>query len=141
MIPLDRLEQISQRFQFLEASMSAGSDGADYADLKPVIEQINVYKQLTRDITEAEAMLADAEMAELAREELPALKEALPKAEAALQVALLPKDAADAKPAMLEIRPGTGGDEPTGRGYSYGYLLSRCPVVRANDRPSAVRRR
>lgn len=98
--------------------MSAGSDGADfaalakeYADLKPVIEQINVYKQLTRDITEAEAMLADPEMAELAREELPALKEALPKAEAALQVALLPKDAADAKPAMLEIRPGTGGDE------------------------------
>ena len=118
MIPLDRLEQITQRFQFLEASMSAGSDGADfaklakeYADLKPVVEQIDRYKNLTRDIAEAEAMLADPEMAELAREELPALKDALPKAEEALQVALLPKDAADAKPAMLEIRPGTGGDE------------------------------
>ena len=98
--------------------MSAGSDGADfaalakeYADLRPVVEQIDSYKQLLRDIDEAQAMLADPEMAELAREELPTLKEALPKAEEALQIALLPKDAADAKPAMLEIRPGTGGDE------------------------------
>ncbi len=115
---MDRLEQISQRFQFLEASMAAGTDGADfaalakeYADLKPVVEQIDAYKQLQADLEEAEAMMGDPEMAELAREELPLLKEALPKAEEALQVALLPKDAADAKPAMLEIRPGTGGDE------------------------------
>ena len=118
MIPLDRLEQISQRFQFLEASMSSGSDGADfaalakeYADLRPVVEQIDSYMQLLRDLDEAQVMLADPEMAELAQEELPSLKAALPEAEAALQIALLPKDAADAKPAMLEIRPGTGGDE------------------------------
>jgi peptide chain release factor 1 len=118
MIPMDRLEQISQRFQFLEASMAAGTEGADfaalakeYADLKPVVDQIDAYKQLLSDLEEAEAMLADPEMAELAREELPGLKEALPEAEAALQLTLLPKDAADAKPAMLEIRPGTGGDE------------------------------
>lgn len=118
MIPIDRLEQISQRFQYLEAAMSAGSDGADfaalakeYSDLRPVVEQITAYKQLLSDLAEAEAMLADPEMAELAQEELPALKAALPKAEDALQLALLPRDAADAKPAMLEIRPGTGGDE------------------------------
>ncbi|UWR16950.1 peptide chain release factor 1 [Sulfitobacter sp. M368] len=118
MIPIDRLEQISQRFQYLEAAMSAGSDGADfaalakeYADLRPVVEQITAYKQLLSDLDEAEAMLSDPEMAELAQEELPALKAALPKAEDALQLALLPRDAADAKPAMLEIRPGTGGDE------------------------------
>ena len=118
MIPMDRLEQISQRFQFLEASMAAGAEGADfaalakeYADLKPVVDQIDSYKQLLSDLEEAEVMLTDPEMAELAREELPRLKEALPEAEAALQLALLPKDAADAKPAMLEIRPGTGGDE------------------------------
>ncbi len=118
MIPMDRLLQITQRFQYLEAAMSAGSDGADfaalakeYSDLKPVVEQIDHYRQLLEDMEEARAMLADPEMAELAREELPTLKEALPKAEAALQLALLPRDAADAKPAMLEIRPGTGGDE------------------------------
>lgn len=117
---MDRLLQITQRFQYLEAAMSAGSDGADfaalakeYSDLKPVVEQIDHYRQLLKDMEEARAMLADPEMAELAREELPTLKEALPKAEAALQLALLPRDAADAKPAMLEIRPGTGGDEAT----------------------------
>ena len=118
MIPSDRLTQIIQRFQFLEASMAAGSDGADfaslakeYADLRPVVEQIETYQQLVRDLDDTRAMLQDPEMAELAEDELPRLKAALPEAEAALQLALLPRDAADAKPAMLEIRPGTGGDE------------------------------
>ncbi len=118
MIPAHRLEQINQRFQFLEASMSDGTGGGDiaalakeYSDLKPVVEQIMAYRQILSDMSEAEEMLADPDMAELAREELPRLKTALPDAEAALQLALLPKDAADAKPAMLEIRPGTGGDE------------------------------
>ena len=50
-------------------------------------------------------------MRELAVEELPILRAALPKAEHDLQLTLLPKDAADARPAILEIRPGTGGDE------------------------------
>ncbi|MEX3315281.1 peptide chain release factor 1 [Sulfitobacter sp. PS-8MA] len=118
MIPMPRLAQITQRFQFLEASMSAGSDGADfaklakeYSDLKPVVDQIELYQQLQRDLEDAEEMLKDPEMAELAREELPRLRAQLPKVEAALQLALLPRDAADAKAAMLEIRPGTGGDE------------------------------
>ncbi|MFT5796670.1 MAG: peptide chain release factor 1 [Candidatus Azotimanducaceae bacterium] len=118
MIPADRLEQINQRFQFLEASMAGGVAGADiaalakeYSDLKPVVEQILAYRQILSDMDEAEEMLADPDMAELAREELPRLKAILPEAEANLQLALLPKDAADAKPAMLEIRPGTGGDE------------------------------
>ncbi|MFG6590856.1 peptide chain release factor 1 [Sulfitobacter sp. 1A12157] len=118
MIPMHRLAQISQRFQFLEASMSAGSDGADfaalakeYSDLKPVVDQIDLYRQLQRDLEEAELMLKDPEMAELAREELPRLRARLPEVEQGLQLALLPRDAADAKPAMLEIRPGTGGDE------------------------------
>ena len=98
--------------------MAAGSDGADfaslakeYADLRPVVEQIETYQQLLRDLDDTRAMLQDPEMAELAEDELPRLKAALPEAEAALQLALLPRDAADAKPAMLEIRPGTGGDE------------------------------
>ena len=118
MIPMHRLAQISQRFQFLEASMSAGSDGADfaalakeYSDLKPVVDQIDLYQQLQRDLEEAQEMLKDPEMAELAREELPRLRARLPEVEGALQLALLPRDAADAKPAMLEIRPDTGGDE------------------------------
>ncbi len=118
MIPVERLEQITARFQYLEAAMADGGGDMDiaslakeYSDLKAVVEQIEAYRQLLSDMAEAEDMLSDPDMAELAEEELPKLKAALPEAEAALQLALLPKDKADAKPAMLEIRPGTGGDE------------------------------
>ncbi|KPD11467.1 peptide chain release factor 1 [Phaeobacter sp. 11ANDIMAR09] len=118
MIPQERLEQILQRFQYLEASMAEGVSGADiaalareYSEIKPVAEQIAAYRQLLSDLEEAEVMLSDPDMKELAEEEVPALKAALPQAEEALQLALLPKDEADARPAMLEIRPGTGGDE------------------------------
>ncbi|MFK7868041.1 MAG: peptide chain release factor 1 [Roseobacter sp.] len=118
MIPAERLEQITARFEYLEAAMAAGDAGTDiaalakeYSDLKPVVDQIRHYKQLQGDITDAQDMLSDPDMAELAAEELPQLKSALPQAEHALQLALLPRDKADARPAMLEIRPGTGGDE------------------------------
>ncbi|MBT6190417.1 MAG: PCRF domain-containing protein, partial [Tateyamaria sp.] len=116
MIPEDRLLKITLRFQYLEAAMAGGSTdiatlAKEYSDLRPVVAQIEAYKRIVVEIAEAETMLADPDMAELAREELPQLKIALPEAEAALQLALLPKDAADARPAMLEIRPGTGGDE------------------------------
>lgn len=118
MIPEERLEQILQRFQYLEAAMAEGSAGADiaelareYSEIKPVAEQISAYRRLLADLADAEAMLEDPDMKELAEEEIPALKEELPDAEHALQLALLPKDAADTRPAMLEIRPGTGGDE------------------------------
>lgn len=118
MVPFDRLEQIAQRFEYLEAQMADGAAGADivalakeYSELKPVVEQIVSYKQLLEDLDEAEAMMDDPDMRELAEEELPGLKARLPEAEKELQIALLPKDAADARPAMIEIRPGTGGDE------------------------------
>jgi peptide chain release factor 1 len=118
MLPADRLHQITDRFEFLEARLNAGPDASEiatisqeYAALKPVADQIAAYQQLLRDIDEAEAMLDDPEMKTLAEEELPTLRAALPEAEQALRIALLPKDAADARPAMIEIRPGTGGDE------------------------------
>ncbi|EDZ46459.1 peptide chain release factor 1 [Leisingera daeponensis] len=118
MVPEERLEQILQRFQYLEAAMADGAGGGDiaalakeYSDLRPVAEQVAAYRKLQSDLREAELMLADPDMKELAAEEIPALKAAIPEAEHALQLALLPKDAADSRPAMLEIRPGTGGDE------------------------------
>ena len=118
MIPEDRLMQIVQRFQFLEARMADGSEGSDiatlareYSDLKPVVDQIETWQQIRSDIAEAQEMLNDPDMKALAEEELPTLNARLPEVEHALQLALLPKDAADSKPAILEIRPGTGGDE------------------------------
>lgn len=96
--------------------MSAGTGdisalAKEYADLKPVAEQIAAYMATQDALAEARILLDDPDMAELAREEIQRLSNALPAAEAALQLALLPKDAADSRPAMLEIRPGTGGDE------------------------------
>ena len=118
MVPLEKLELIRQRFQFLEAKMNDGLAGEDiarlakeYSDLRPVIEQIEEYLRVLRDIEEAQAMLDDADMRALAEEELPLLRARLPEIEKDLQIALLPKDAADARPAILEIRPGTGGEE------------------------------
>ncbi len=118
MLPRDRLRQITERFEFLEAQLSGGLEASEiaqisreYADLKPVVTEIAAYEQLLGDLAEAEAMLDDPDMKPLAEEELPQLRQAIPEAEKSLQLALLPKDAADAKPAMMEIRPGTGGDE------------------------------
>ena len=118
MIPLDKLVQIQQRFQFLEAKMNDGVSGEEiaqlskeYAEIKPVISQIEQYQALLEQIEDANEMLHDPDMRALAKEELPELKAQLPEVEAALQLALLPKDAADARPAIVEIRPGTGGEE------------------------------
>ncbi len=118
MIPSDKIDQILQRFEFLEASMS-GSLGADeyvrvskeYAALEPVVQQAITYQTLLDDIGAAELMLDDPEMKAYAEEELTKLRAALPEAETALQLALLPKDTADEKSAIIEIRAGTGGDE------------------------------
>ena len=116
MIAEDTLIQITQRFEFLEAQMSEGSSdiaklAKEYSDLKPVVDEVRAYQVLLRDISDAEAMMDEPDMRELAAEELPILRAALPKAEQDLQLTLLPKDSADARPAILEIRPGTGGDE------------------------------
>ncbi|WP_127903338.1 peptide chain release factor 1 [Solirhodobacter olei] len=118
MVPMDKLAQISQRFEFLEAKLASGAApgeiatlSREYSELKPVVTEISAYRQALADLEEAQAMLADPEMRALAEDELPRLKARIPEMEQALRVALLPKDAADARPAILEIRPGTGGEE------------------------------
>ena len=118
MIAFEKLQQLTARFQFLEAKMATGFSGADaaplareYSDLKPVVDVVASYQSLLQELDETEAMRSDPEMRALAEDELPRLREQIKTAESALQLALLPKDAADGRPAMIEIRPGTGGDE------------------------------
>ena len=118
-----RLAQIVQRHEALQAEMANPALEAarfvslskDYAELTPAAEAAREVIAMRREIAELEALAADAssaaEMRALAADELPELKAKLPKAERALALKLLPKDAADAKPAILEIRAGTGGDE------------------------------
>ncbi|KPP87323.1 MAG: peptide chain release factor 1 PrfA [Rhodobacteraceae bacterium HLUCCA08] len=118
MIPDARLSQITERFDYLEARMAEGLSGDDfvtvsreYAELRPVVEVVRAYRALVDEIAGARAMLDDPEMAELAEAELPELRARLPELEQAVKLALLPRDAADARPALVEIRPGTGGEE------------------------------
>jgi len=118
MIPDDKVQALIARFEFLEAKLSAGGGGADfirlsreYAQLRPVIAQVQAWRRLNADIAGAEALLADPEMRALAQEELSRLRDQLPAAEHAVMLALIPRDEADARPAILEIRAGTGGDE------------------------------
>ena len=118
MVPLERLTQIKGRYEFLEARLNEGAAVADlaalsreYAELKPVVEQIDTYQALAREAEEARRLLADPEMKALAEEEIARIEAELPEAEHGLKLALLPKDAADSRSAILEIRAGTGGEE------------------------------
>ncbi len=118
MVPEEKLAGIEHRFQFLEAKLGEGPSAAElarlsreYAALKPVVERIGEWRRLRTEADEAERLLADPEMRELAEEELARIRAALPEAEQALRIALLPKDAADDRAAILEIRAGTGGEE------------------------------
>jgi peptide chain release factor 1 len=118
MIPEERLSRITERFQYLEARLAAGPPpeeitalSREYAELKPVVAQIEAFRAAQRDLAAAEAMRDDPEMRALAEEEAARLRAAMPALAEALRRALLPRDAADARPAIVEIRPGTGGEE------------------------------
>ncbi|WP_271078872.1 peptide chain release factor 1 [Aurantiacibacter sp. MUD61] len=118
-IPAERLHQIANRFAELEARMASGQlegeafvqASRDYAELEPVAKSAAEVQAMREEIAGLTEMLADPEMKAMAEEELETLKKALPQAERALSIAMLPKDSADQRPAMLEIRAGTGGDE------------------------------
>ncbi len=114
-----RLAQIASRFVELEARLASGTlEGADfvaasrdYAELEPVAKAAAEVAAMRSEIAELEAMLADPEMRAIAAEELSGLNNKLPEAEHRLAITMLPRDSADSRPAMLEIRGGTGGDE------------------------------
>jgi len=118
-IPPERLDQILGRFAELEARMASGTlegeafvqAAQDYAELEPVAKIAAEVKALREEVAGLEEMLDDPEMKRLAEEELPQVRERLAQKERALALAMLPRDAADSRPAMLEIRAGTGGDE------------------------------
>ncbi|MFV0643795.1 MAG: peptide chain release factor 1 [Sphingomonadaceae bacterium] len=118
-IPAERLDQIIHRFAELEARLASGTlDGddfvtasRDYAELEPVAKIAQDVREMHIEIAELSALSEDPEMKALADEELAGLRQTLPEKERELAIAMLPRDSADARPAMLEIRAGTGGDE------------------------------
>ncbi|MFN3869188.1 MAG: peptide chain release factor 1 [Hyphomicrobiaceae bacterium] len=118
----DRLDRVVDRYEAIQRELNAGPNQAtyaaltrEYAGLEPVVATIRELRALRREIADLEAMradpAADREMAALASEELAGLSLRLEETEKRLQVQLLPKDAADERSAILEVRAGTGGDE------------------------------
>src|SRR6187455_1444666 len=116
---LHKLDQIVSRHAELQASLSAGTldsqkfvaASKEYADLGPLVEAVGELRKAERELEDTEAMAADPDMKAMAEEEAAALRKRLPELEKAVKRMLLPKDAADEKNAILEIRAGTGGDE------------------------------
>jgi peptide chain release factor 1 len=114
------LDKIVKRHSALESLLSSGNITDDYAalskefsDLSNLIEYINAYRKSLKEETDLKSMLIsdDPEMREMAKAELIILEDKIPELEQALKLALLPKDDADEKNAILEVRAGTGGDE------------------------------
>jgi len=119
-LPQARLDQVLDRFREIEARMGAATDGAEivrlskeHAELKPVADAVGALEKAKAEGPELEEMLAsgDADMAEMARDELEALKERLPALEHEVALLLAPKDKDENASAILEVRAGTGGDE------------------------------
>jgi peptide chain release factor 1 len=120
-ISAERIAQIEARRDELQAMMATGELSSDrfvavskeYAELEPVARAAGEVRRLRAEAVSLATMTQDGddELRQMAAEELQANKAALEAAERRLALALLPRDAADARAAMLEIRAGTGGDE------------------------------
>ena len=121
-IPQERLRSLIRRHETVAAMLASGQTGDDYvklsreyAELDPVAEKARALSDAERELAEAEALIADPatdkEMRALADEEKRALAERLETLRSELRVLLIPRDAADDRSAILEVRAGTGGDE------------------------------
>jgi peptide chain release factor 1 len=113
-----KLDRIAARADELRALLSEGMSGEAYvkaskelSEIEPVVARIGELREAERARNDASTMMDDPEMRELAEAELDDLKQKIPALEHEIQLALLPRDEADARSAILEVRPAAGGDE------------------------------
>lgn len=121
-LPVEKMRELERRFGEVEARMAAGPAAdvyvklaAEYSELQPVVSKIRIYEKVLAEAADLEAMISDrqgdSEMRALAEAELPEVRGHIEALEGEIRILLLPKDAADEKSAILEIRAGTGGSE------------------------------
>lgn len=121
-LPVDKMRELERRFGEIEARMSEGPSAdiyvklaSEYSELQPVVVKIREYEKALAEETDLRSILADKgtdrDMRDLAEMELPETQARIEGLEKDMQILLLPKDAADEKSAILEIRAGTGGSE------------------------------
>ena len=113
-----RLDRIVARAEELRALLSDGAGGEAFvraskelSELEPIVARVDDLRAAQRSEDEARVLLADPDMKELAEAELFGLRAVIPALEQEIRLALLPKDAADERSGILEIRPAAGGDE------------------------------
>lgn len=120
--PSERLNAILFRHESTTAALNGAPDPGQFvalsrelSDLDPVVEAIRAYRAASDNLEGLQALADDpandAEMRALAEAERPEAADAVERAARALQLLLLPRDEADEKSAILEVRAGTGGDE------------------------------
>ncbi|GAA5106069.1 peptide chain release factor 1 [Bartonella jaculi] len=121
-LPQDRMRQLEKRFEIIESQMAENPNAetyvklaSEYAELESIVAPIKILNALYKEKVELKTMISDTqidmEMRNLAQEELPLLCQKIEQLEQELQILLLPKDVADEKNAIIEIRAGTGGSE------------------------------
>jgi len=112
---LDKILSRAEELRFLLSDQLTGDAfvkaSKELAELAPIEERVNTLRSAEKAMVEAEVMLADPEMKEMAEAEYHELKQQIPELEMAIRLSLLPKDEADDRSAILEIRPAAGGDE------------------------------
>ncbi len=105
-----RAEELRSQLETAQGSQVAALS-RELSNLDPIVEKIEAWRAAEAAQAEAQAMLSDPEMRELAEAELAETSTLLPRLEREIRLALLPKDEADARSAILEVRPAAGGDE------------------------------
>ncbi|MHC5655288.1 peptide chain release factor 1 [Stappia sp. ICDLI1TA098] len=122
MISADKLEGLLSRVAEIEHGMTQNPDAEtyvrlsrDYAELEPLAARVRALLQAQEELAGVKAMIADpeadAEMRALAEDERTALEETVEDLAQAVRIGFLPRDSADARNVILEVRAGTGGDE------------------------------
>ncbi len=116
---VDKLQTIKRRHEELAQLMGEPGLGGtemvklskEYADLSPVVDTVNAYEAALAEKEDLAEMMSDPEMKAMAEVDMVRLNKEIPDLEDQIKLALIPKDSADEKNAILEIRAGTGGDE------------------------------
>ena len=116
-----QFERLALRLNELDATLADPTVASDmkryrelsreHAEVAGLVERFRRFEQREHDLADAQEMLADADMAELARQEIAEARADVERLDLELQTALLPRDPDDARNAFVEIRAGTGGDE------------------------------
>ena len=117
----DKLGDVTKRYEIVNQKLSEGglsseevqSYSKEFGTLEPMVKKIKEYQDLVSNMESAKEMLndSDKDLAEMAKMEFEECKEKFPEVEQQLKIMMLPKDEADSRNVIIEIRAGAGGDE------------------------------